>query len=128
MADIRLNKILRQFNIGLDDLVNFLNGQGVEVESSPNSKISEEYLPAITKQFGKDLELKQAADKVDIKITEIIEKGRRQPKEEEFDEEPEQETIIKSNTLSSSAPVAAPVREPEPQPEVKPVEPVEVQA
>ena len=42
MADIRLNKILRQFNIGLDDLVKFLNGQGVEVEANPNSKISEE--------------------------------------------------------------------------------------
>ena len=126
MADIRLNKILRQFNIGLDDLVNFLNGQGVEVEANPNSKISEEFLPAITKQFGKDLELKQAADKVDIKITEIIEKGRRQPKEEELDEEPEQETIIKSNTLSGPAPVAtpvaAPVQEPEPIVETRPVE------
>ena len=126
MADIRLNKILRQFNIGLDDLVKFLNGQGVEVEANPNSKISEEFLPAITKQFGKDLELKQAADKVDIKITEIIEKGRRQPKEEELDEEPEQETIIKSNTLSGPAPVAtpvaAPVQEPEPIVETRPVE------
>ena len=126
MADIRLNKILRQFNIGLDDLVKFLNGQGVEVEATPNSKISEEFLPAITKQFGKDLELKQAADKVDIKITEIIEKGRRQPKEEELDEEPEQETIIKSNTLSGPAPVAtpvaAPVQEPEPIVETRPVE------
>ena len=126
MADIRLNKILRQFKIGLDDLVKFLNGQGVEVEANPNSKISEEFLPAITKQFGKDLELKQAADKVDIKITEIIEKGRRQPKEEELDEEPEQETIIKSNTLSGPAPVAtpvaAPVQEPEPIVETRPVE------
>ena len=126
MADIRLNKILRQFNIGLDDLVKFLNGQGVEVEANPNSKISEEFLPAITKQFGKDLELKQAADKVDIKITEIIEKGRRQPKEEELDEEPEQETIIKSNTLSGPAPVATPVtasvQEPEPIVETRPVE------
>ena len=122
MADIRLNKILRQFNIGLDDLVKFLNGQGVEVEANPNSKISEEFLPAITKQFGKDLELKQAADKVDIKITEIIEKGRRQPKEEELDEEPEQETIIKSNTLSGPAPVAAPVQEPEPIVETRHVE------
>ena len=108
MADIRLNKILRQFNIGLDDLVKFLNGQGVEVEANPNSKISEEFLPAITKQFGK--------------ITEIIEKGRRQPKEEELDEEPEQETIIKSNTLSGPAPVAAPVQEPEPIVETRPVE------
>ena len=39
MADIRLNKIIRQFNIGLDDLVNFLKGQGVEVDANPNAKL-----------------------------------------------------------------------------------------
>ena len=110
MADIRLNKIIRQFNIGLDDLVNFLKGQGVEVDANPNAKVSDEYLPAIEKQFGKDLELKQAADKVDIKITEIIEKGRKKPREEEEeDDEPEHETIIKSNTFFNYRKEAAPV-------------------
>ena len=66
MADIRLSKIIRQFNIGLDILVDFLHRQGVEVEANPNAKVSDELLPAIGKQFGKDLELKQAADKVDV--------------------------------------------------------------
>ena len=42
MADIRLNKLLRQFNIGLDDLVGFLQKQGVEVDSDPNAKVSDE--------------------------------------------------------------------------------------
>ena len=77
MADIRLSKIIRQFNIGLDILVDFLHRQGVEVEANPNAKVSDELLPAIGKQFGKDLELKQAADKVDVKITEIIEKNNK---------------------------------------------------
>ena len=63
MAEIRLNKLLRQFNIGLDDLVEFLHKQGVEVDANPNAKVSDEHLPAIAKQFGKDLELKQAADR-----------------------------------------------------------------
>ena len=35
MAEIRLNKIIRQYNIGLDDLVNFLRNQGVEVDLNP---------------------------------------------------------------------------------------------
>lgn len=132
MADIRLNKLIRQFNVGLDDLVNFLKGQGVEVEANPNAKVSEEHLPAIEKQFGKDLELKKAAEKVDIKITEIIEKGRKKPKEEEEEEEPEHETIIKSTTFfdyrkdsteprREAAPVqpqtAKPAEEPETEPE-----------
>ena len=54
MAEIRLNKLLRQFNIGLDDLVEFLQKQGVEVDANPNAKVSDELLPAIAKQFGKD--------------------------------------------------------------------------
>ena len=104
MAEIRLNKIIRQFNIGLDDLVNFLQKIGVELDANPNAKIDESYMPAISKQFGKDLEIKQAADKVDIKIKEIIEKGRKQPKEEEVEDDQEHETIIKSNTLSGDKP------------------------
>ncbi len=100
MAEIRLNKLLRQFNIGLDDLVEFLHKQGFEVDANPNAKVSDEVLPALAKQFGKDLELKQAADKVEVKITEILEKNSKQKSREEAEEEePERETIIKSNTF-----------------------------
>ena len=129
MAEIRLNKIIRQFNVGLDDLVGFLHKIGVEVEANPNGKISEEYMPAIRRQFGKDLELKQAAEKVDIKITEIIEKTSRKPKKDEDEEEIEKETIIKSNTFINSKkeqPAPKPVEEPAPV-EVKPVEPVKAE-
>ena len=121
MADIRISKLLRQFNIGLDDLVEFLHKQGVDVDANPNAKVSDEHLPALMKQFGKDLEMKQAADKVEVKITEILEKsGRRQPKEEPEEEEPERETIIKSNTfinVKKEAPQPAPVKPVEPAPE-----------
>ena len=110
MADIRISKLLRQFNIGLDDLVDFLQKQGVEVDANPNAKVSDEHLPALNKQFGKDLELKQAADKVEVKITEILEKSGRKPSRDqaEEEEEPEQETIIKSNTFINANKVAAP--------------------
>ncbi len=99
MGEIRLNKIIRQFNVGLDELVGYLHKIGVDVESNPNSKISDEYMPAISRQFGKDEALKKEADKVDVKITDIIEKTSRKLKKEE-EEEPEHETItIKTNTF-----------------------------
>jgi translation initiation factor IF-2 len=133
MADIRISKLLRQFNIGLDDLVGFLQKQGVEVDSDPNAKVSDEYLPALNKQFGKDLELKQAADKVEVKITEILEKsGHRSGREQvEEEEEPEQETIIKSNTFINAKkempepeiPAAPEVPEVKEEPEAAPAEP-----
>ena len=98
MADIRISKLLRQFNIGLDDLVEFLHKQGVEVDANPNAKVSDEHLPALMKQFGKDLEMKQAADKVEVKITEILEKsGRRPAREEPEEEEGAEEADIEEN-------------------------------
>ncbi len=126
MAEIRLNKIIRTYNIGLQSLVDFLTSKGVEVEANPNAKISDEHLPAIEKQFGKDLEMKQASEKVDIKLTEILEKTSRkqQEKTQEDDfEEPVKETVIKSNVFTPSTPKPAPVPEPEPEPVVPEPEP-----
>ena len=103
MAEIRLNKIIRTYNIGLQNLVDFLISKGVEVEANPNAKISDDLLPQIAKQFGKDLELKQAAEKVDIKLNEILEKTSRKQQEnakEEEDEEPVRETVIKTTIFT----------------------------
>ena len=103
MAEIRLNKIIRTYNIGLQNLVDFLISKGVEVEANPNAKISDDLLPQIEKQFGKDLELKQASEKVDIKLNEILEKTSRKQQEnakEEEDEEPVRETVIKTTIFT----------------------------
>ena len=103
MAEIRLNKIIRTYNIGLQNLVDFLISKGVEVEANPNAKISDDLLPQIEKQFGKDLELKQASEKVDINLTEILEKTSRKQQEnakEEEDEEPVRETVIKTTIFT----------------------------
>ena len=126
MAEIRLNKIIKQYNIGLQDLVTFLRKEGADVEENPNAKVSDEYMPAIAKQFGKDLAMKEASERVDIKLNEILEKtGRRQEREEE--EEPEMETVIKSTIFHKAekpapapAPKPAPAPEPEPVPEPEP--------
>jgi len=103
MAEIRLTKIIRTYNIGLQNLVDFLISKGVEVEANPNAKISDDLLPQIEKQFGKDLELKQASEKVDIKLNEILEKTSRKQQEnakEEEDEEPVRETVIKTTIFT----------------------------
>lgn len=103
MAEIRLNKIIRTYNIGLQNLVDFLISKGVEVEANPNAKISDDLLPQIEKQFGKDFELKQASEKVDIKLNEILEKTSRRQQEnakEEEDEEPVRETVIKTTIFT----------------------------
>jgi len=115
MAEIRLSKLIKQFNIGLDTLVDFLNSKGAGIEdANPNMKVSDEYMPELHKKFGKDLELKEAAEKVDVKLTEILDKASRKQDTDEDEYEPERVTVIKSNNLSRKAPVAAPVEEPKP--------------
>ena len=126
MAEIRLNKIIKTYNIGLQKLVDFLASKGVEVEANPNVKISEDLLPAIDKQFEKDKANKQAAEKIDIKLNEILEKTSRKQqesaKEEEY--EPVRETVIKTTIFTPVEPKPEPetIRPvvPEPQPEIKP--------
>ena len=121
MAEIRLSKLIKQFNIGLDTLVDFLNSKGAGIEdANPNLKVSEDYLPELHKKFGKDLELKEAAEKVDVKLTEILDKAVKKQDAEEDEYEPERVTVIKSNNLSR-APQPKPELEPVPQPEPEPV-------
>ncbi len=124
MAEIRLNKLTRQYNIGLQTLVDFLNEKGAGIEDvNPNLKVSDQYLPAIEKKFGDDLKAKQEAAKVDIKMKEIIEKSSKHQNEEE--EDPTNETIIKNVGLSSNLPEKEEKAEPAPieQPQEKPAVP-----
>ncbi len=143
MSEIRLNKIMKKFNIGLTDLVHFLAGQGVDVDENPNAKIEEtdSLMGALTKAFGKDLEAKQAAEEIDIKISKILENTAKKKSEEAADDEEDAEPMItiKSNTFikpeqpepAKPEPVSVPepVAEPEsaaaPEP-VKAPEPVSV--
>ena len=121
MAEIRLSKLTKQFSIGLQRLVDFLNEKGANVEMNPNAKISDEYLPAIEAKFGEDLKLKKDSEKVTIKLKEIIEMGSKKKTAQE-EEIPEKEVVIKSNTLKSE-PASEPKQAEQPKPvEVKPVE------
>ena len=111
MAEIRLSKLTKQFSIGLARLVEFLNEKGANVEMNPNAKISDEYLPAIEAKFGEDQKLKADSEKVTIKLKEIIEMGSKKKTVHE-EEVPEQEVVIKSNTLNVESPKVQPKEEP----------------
>ena len=108
MSEIRLSKLTKQFNIGLQTLVDFLKEKGADVELNPNAKISDSFLPAIEAKFGEEQKLKQDSEKVAIKLKEIIEMGtRKKPAEEEEDEEEEEpvkEVIIKSTGIAPDVP------------------------
>lgn len=124
MAEIRLNKLTRQFNVGLQTLVDFLNGKGANVEMNPNAKVSDEYIPDLEKAFGGDAKAKEDSERVQIKIKEIIEKGTK--KKDEDEEEPASGTVIirgaGNGSFAKAEEAEAPAEEVKAEPEVKPVE------
>ncbi len=67
MAEVkkmRLNKILREFNISLDRAVEFLSSNGHEVESRPTTKISDEEYQVLFDEFQTDKSKKVASKEV----------------------------------------------------------------
>ena len=129
MAEIRLSKLTKQFNIGLQTLVDFLKEQGAEVEMNPNAKISDSYLPAIESKFGDEQKLKQDSEKVAIKLKEIIEMGNKKKTVDDDAETGVKEVIIKSNLTSeaSTGPAPQPAQPAQPVQSVQPapVQPVQ---
>ncbi len=61
---MRLNKVLREFNISLDRAVEFLGSKGHEVESRPTTKISNEEYQVLFEEFQTDKSKKVASKEV----------------------------------------------------------------
>jgi len=67
MAEVktmRLNKVLREFNISLDRAVEFLSSKGHEVESRPTTKISDTEYQVLFEEFQTDKSKKVASKEV----------------------------------------------------------------
>lgn len=68
---IRLNKVAREFNVGVSTLVDFLKNKGNDVDTNPNTKISDEQYKILAKEFSSDINLKQESKKLDLKSSRI---------------------------------------------------------
>ena len=67
MADvktIRLNKVLREFNISLDRAVEFLSSKGHDIEARPTTKISDDEYEILFKEFQTDKSKKMESKEV----------------------------------------------------------------
>ena len=52
---VKLNKVLKDLNVGLQTVVDYLRGKRFEVESNPNVRIPDEQYTLLVKEFGKNL-------------------------------------------------------------------------
>ena len=64
VKSIRLNKVLKEFNISLDRAVDFLKSKSVEIEARPTAKISDTEYKLLSEEFAKDKEKKVESKEV----------------------------------------------------------------
>lgn len=62
----RLSKVTKEFNLGLDTIVDFLEKNKISVERNPNAKISDEAYELLKKEFQPDAIENQEAQEVDL--------------------------------------------------------------
>jgi len=116
-GSIRVNKVLKDYNIGLSTLTDFLKKKGINDELTLTSKISADVFALVAKEFGKEQLIKEQSQKVSIKLKEITDVDTSRSNADE--EEPVKEVIIKTNVFTEQKKVESPAPAPAPEPEVR---------
>ena len=62
----RLSQVARKLNVGSTTILDFLKGKGHEVESSPNSKITNEQFELLSKEYASSVIDKEEASSLTI--------------------------------------------------------------
>lgn len=136
---VRLNKVVRDLNVGIDTIVKFLQKKGVEIEASPNTKISDEHYDLLVKEFAPDKIQKKESDNISLErhkrpahvekpsiTAEVEEKKPRILRTIDLDNKPSTTQPVKPQPQKEEPkkePISAPVVEPKETPvEVKPIE------
>ena len=84
VKSIRLNKVLKEFNISLDRAVDYLKSKSIEIEARPTTKISNTEYRLLSEGFAKDKEKK-------VESKEVGEEKRKEKEELFNDRERERE-------------------------------------
>ena len=63
----RLSKLAREFNVGISTIVDFLHKKGFDIDSNPNTKVSEEAVHLLEKEYKSDINLKRESEKIQLK-------------------------------------------------------------
>ena len=127
---VRLSKAAREFNLGVDTIVEFLASKGIEVERKPNTKLEPAHYALVRANFADEKAAKQKAkekSKTLLEMEAISVDSKRKPKQE-TGAEPAEEAVPEPTPEPSPAKTPEPIEEPkaeaspeqEPEPEPEP--------
>lgn len=63
-STIRLSKVLKEFSIGIDHALDFLEKKGIKVDKNPNAKIAIEAYELLQREFQTDKQIKKTAEEI----------------------------------------------------------------
>ena len=93
---IRLNKVIREFNISLERVVEFLSSKGHEIEARPTTKISQSQYDLLLAEFKSDRSSR-------VESHDLIEEKNKEKEELRIKFEKEQEQKAQSSTITSKS-------------------------
>ncbi len=128
---VRLNKVIKEFNVGLQTVVDFLKKKGQEVEAKPSTKLTDEQYELVKKEFRSDEDLRNEA----IKLVRDRLQRKEEKKEAKKEARPEPQAapagqpeaarpglkVVGHMELDKPAPKPESKPEPTPEPEQTPV-------
>lgn len=136
MAELKLPRLLaaaKEFNVGQDTIIDFLEGKGFSKDDlKPTSKLTEDMYRSLQQEFQSDKVAKLKSDQIDLPKGSSETRKRKEEEEVVFRKEPVVKKVEKpepeekiEEPLKEEAPASPPAPEPEqpveavPQPEVK---------
>ena len=93
---VRLNKVIREFNISLERVVEFLLSKGHKIDARPTSKISDEQYSLLSQEFNSDRSSK-------VESHDLSEEKKKQKEELRIKFEKEQLDKEKNQVITSSS-------------------------
>ncbi|MEA5006562.1 MAG: translation initiation factor IF-2 [Rikenellaceae bacterium] len=102
--NIRINRILKEFNIGMGTLIDYLRSKKIEIEPLPTTKVTPEIYALVQKEFGKEQIIKEQSKKVAIKVKDITEKSEGSKSEDGDDYVSVKEVFIKTSLVEPPTP------------------------
>lgn len=122
----RLSQVARKLNVGRTTINDFLSEQGFEVDSSPNSKISEEQFAMLSKEFADSALDKEEASGLTIGTKHADNLVIRSGQEAAARDSAEEDRILIKDNVATETPIAD--KPATPAPAAEPEKPTEVAA
>ncbi|MGB5982726.1 MAG: translation initiation factor IF-2 [Nonlabens sp.] len=101
VKNMRLNKVLREFNISLDRAVEHLSSKGIEIEARPTTKIDASVYRALADEFQTDKSKKVASKEVGAERRKEQEELRIQREKEQEEKAQKRQEVVRAKAQLS---------------------------